>query len=161
MHRESPVLLSESPIHAQGVRVGLVVSAYHSEITSALEAGAVESYEMLGGVASDLVRVSVPGAFELVAVASALAERSNLHAVVALGCIVRGETRHDRWLAQAVAHGLASIAARLGKPVAFGVLTVDRLKQARDRAGGAKGNKGREAMIAAVGAAQAIATVRR
>jgi len=161
MQRADDAPAPEPPVDARGLRVGVVVSAYHPEITARLEAGAVEAFTELGGAGDDLVRVAVPGSFELVAVAAALAVRDDLHAVVALGCIVRGETRHDRWLAQAVAHGLASIAAARGKPVAFGVLTVERYRQAKERAGGEKGDKGREAMLAALGAARAIEAVRR
>jgi len=160
MHRET-VTAPVTPIDAHGLRVGVVISGYHAEITAKLETGAVEAFAECGGSADCLVRAVVPGAFELVAVAAVLAAREDIHAVVALGCIVRGETRHDRWLAQAVANGLASIAAERGKPVAFGVLTVERVRQARERAGGSKGNKGREAMLAAVGAARAIEAVRR
>jgi len=140
--------------------VGVVTSAYHGEITAALETGAVEAFVASGGVAEDLVRIDSPGAFELVAIAAALAARDDLDAVVALACIVRGETRHDRFLASAVANGLASISAERRKPVSFGVLTVERLRQARERAGGGKGNKGREAMLAAIGAARAIEAIR-
>lgn len=151
----------DAAIDAKGLRVGIVASAYHGDVTAAMESAAVEAFVEAGGRAEDLVRVPAPGAFELVAIASALAARGDLHAVVALGCIVRGETRHDRWLAQAVANGLASIAASSAKPVAFGVLTVERLRQARERAGGSKGNKGREAMIAAILASRSIEAVRR
>lgn len=161
MQRADDAATPEPPIQAHGLRVGVVVSAYHPEITARLEAGAVEAFAERGGSADDLERVAVPGSFELVPVAAVLAARDDLHAVVALGCIVRGETRHDRWLAQAISNGLASIAATRGKPVAFGVLTVERFRQAKERAGGEKGNKGREAMLAALGAARAIEAVRR
>ena len=160
MHRTSATA-DEPLIDAHGLRIGIVVSAYHAEITAPLETGAVEAFAERGGRADDLVRVAVPGAFELVPVAAAMAAREDLHGVVTLGCIVRGETRHDRWLAQAVANALASLAATSAKPVAFGVLTVERLRQARERAGGSKGNKGREAMLAALAAVRAIQAVRR
>ena len=88
---------------AEGRRVAIVTSRYHHAITSRLEAGAVEAYLAAGGVEADLVRCSSPGAFELVAIAAALAARPDLDGVVALGCIVAGETRHDRHLAAAVA----------------------------------------------------------
>ncbi len=144
---------------AVGRRVAIVTSRYHHAITSRLEEGAVEAFIGAGGAEADLVRCSSPGAFELVAIAAALAARSDLDGVVALGCIVAGETRHDRYLAAAVAQSLADLSARHAKPVAFGVLTVNELKQARDRAGGKVGNKGREAMEATLLAAETIAAM--
>ncbi len=160
MQPTAPDAPQDPPVDARGLRVGMATSAYHAEITAAMEAAAVEAFVEAGGRTEDLRRVASPGAFELVAIASALAARPDIDAVVALGCIVRGETRHDRVLADAVAGGLASIAAARAKPVAFGVLTVERSKEARERAGGAKGNKGREAMLAALVAARAIESVR-
>lgn len=141
--------------------MAIVTSRYHESITSKLEEGAIEAFREAGGDESDLIRCSSPGAFELVAIASALAARSDLDGVVALGCIVAGETRHDRYLAAAVAQALADLSARHAKPVAFGVLTVNELKQARDRSGGKVGNKGREAMDAVILAAETIAEVAR
>lgn len=141
--------------------MAIVTSRYHHAITSRLEAGAVEAFIAAGGAEADLVRCPSPGAFELVAIASALAARSDVDGVVALGCIVAGETRHDRYLAAAVAQSLADLSARHAKPVAFGVLTVNELKQARDRAGGKVGNKGREAMDAVLFAAESIESIRR
>jgi 6,7-dimethyl-8-ribityllumazine synthase len=76
-------------------------------------------------------------------------------AIVCLGCIIKGETSHDQYLAEAVAHGLTRISIDHGMPVAFGVLTVDSVEQARERAGGKHGNKGAEAMTAAIEAAKA------
>lgn len=144
---------------AGGRRVAIVTSRYHHAITSRLEEGAVEAFAAAGGSEADLIRCSSPGAFELVAIAAALAARSDVQGVVAIGCIVAGETRHDRYLAAAVARSLADLSARHAKPVAFGVLTVNELKQARDRAGGKVGNKGREAMEAVLLAAETIAAV--
>jgi 6,7-dimethyl-8-ribityllumazine synthase len=100
--------------------------------------------------------VKAPGAFELVAISRAAAVRGDVDAVVALGCVLTGETSHDRHICDAVAHGLARISVEFGKPAAFGVLTCQTLSQAQARCGGAKGNKGEEAMRAAIGAAQAI-----
>ena len=94
--------------------------------------------------------MAAPGAFELTIVAQALATREDLDAVVALGCIVRGETSHDEHLARTIAHGLTRIALDTRKTVTFGVLTCQTLHQARERAGGERGNKGSEAMAAAI-----------
>ena len=153
-------LAPESPTpDGRGLVVAVVTSRYHRAITDALESGAKAAFLEAGGVADDLVMFESPGGFELVAIASACAQRAEIDAVVALGCIVAGETRHDRYLAAAIAQSLADLSAQHAKPVAFGVLTVNELKQARDRAGGRHGNKGREAMEAALLAARSIAMV--
>jgi 6,7-dimethyl-8-ribityllumazine synthase len=146
---------------ARSLRLGIVVSRYHHEVTDALLEGARSTFAAAGGVEDDLIVVEAPGAFELVALARALAMRPDLDAVVCLGCVLTGETTHDRYICDAVAHGLAEITARSGRPVAFGVLTCQNLAQAQARAGGDKGNKGGEAMTAAIVAAQAVSTVRR
>jgi 6,7-dimethyl-8-ribityllumazine synthase len=146
---------------AAGLSIGVVTSRYHREITDRLEQGAIEAFAEAGGDSAKLRCISAPGAFELVPIASALLRRREIDAVVTLGCIVRGETRHDRVLADAIALSLANLAAELAKPVAFGVLTVEDLDQARCRSGGGKGrrgagHKGREAMEAAIAAASSI-----
>ncbi len=126
--------------------VAIVVSRYNASITDALEAGARDEYARRGGDPADLSVLPAPGTFELTVLASAAAQR--FAAVVALGCVVKGETSHDQHLASAVAHGLTDVSVRTGTPVAFGVLTVDTVEQARERAGGRQGNKGAEAMSA-------------
>lgn len=138
----------------------VVTSSYHGDITAALERGAVAEFEGAGGSRDRLRVVKAPGAFELVPIASVAASREDVDAVVAIGCVLTGETSHDRHLCDAVAHGLARACVEHGKPVTFGVLTCQTLAQAQARAGGAKGNKGAEAMAAAIGAAQAIKELR-
>lgn len=141
---------------ASGLRIAVVVSRYHSEITAALAKGAHDAFLRAGGAPDDLIEVTAPGAFDLPAICSALAHDGNVDAVVALGCVVTGETRHDEYIAHAIADGLVRIAVDTGIPVALGVLTVATLEQARARAGGAKGNKGAEAMTAAIDTVIAI-----
>ncbi|MFO0893730.1 MAG: 6,7-dimethyl-8-ribityllumazine synthase [Phycisphaerales bacterium] len=147
-------------VSAAGLRVALLVSGYHAEVAESLRRGAVEAFAGAGGDADAIVTIEVPGAFELVPVAAVAARRKDIHAVVALGCIIRGDTRHDRVLAGAVATALAGLAAECGKPVALGVLTVESLRQARERSGGKHGNKGQEAMMAAIAAARAVERAR-
>lgn len=139
-----------------GLRVGLVVSRYHTAIVNAMEEAAKATFLGAGGCAEDLLVVDAPGSFELVVISSALAKRPDVDAVVALGCVIRGETSHDRWINSAVSHGLADIAVATGKPVSFGVLTCDNMEQAQARSGGQVGNKGEEAMQAALSAVLAI-----
>ena len=147
--------------NARGLRVGIVTSRYHEGITGRLRDGALDAFRAAEGDESDLVLVDAPGSFELVALAHALTSRADIDAVVCLGCVLTGETTHDQYICQAVAAGLAEITARNGKPIAFGVLTCQSIEQARARAGGEKGNKGEEAMNAAIIAAQAVGRVQK
>lgn len=126
------------------MRVAVVVSRYNRRITDALEAGARSEFERRG-VGGRLEVVSVPGAFEL-AVGAGAAQRAGFDGVVCLGCLITGETTHDRYIAGAVSHALAELSAREGVPVGFGLLTCQTVEQAEARAGGAMGNKGAEAM---------------
>lgn len=141
---------------ARGLRIGVAVSQYHGDITEALRDGAVEVFTKAGGSADDLLIATVPGAFELLTLCQALARRGDLDAVIAIGCVIRGETTHDQYICQAVSQGLAQIALDTGKPVAFGLLTCQTKHQARERAGGEGGNKGAEAMAAAIETACAL-----
>ncbi|MFZ9688502.1 MAG: 6,7-dimethyl-8-ribityllumazine synthase [Phycisphaerales bacterium] len=143
-------------LSARSLRIVVVTSTYHAEITDALERGAIKAFEEASGDRSRLRLVKAPGAFELVAISRAAAVRGDVDAVVAIGCVLTGETSHDRHICDAVANGLARISVEFGKPAAFGVLTCQTLGQAQARAGGAKGNKGEEAMRAAIGAANAV-----
>jgi DNA repair protein RecN len=131
------------------------------DLAGRLRDGALDAFRAAEGDESDLVLVDAPGSFELVALAHALTSRADIDAVVCLGCVLTGETTHDQYICQAVAAGLAEITARNGKPIAFGVLTCQSIEQARARAGGEKGNKGEEAMNAAIIAAQAVGRVQK
>lgn len=128
--------------------VAIVVSRYNETITNALLEGARDAYLNAGGGADRLGVIEAPGAFELPVLANAAAQCGLYSGVVALGCVIKGETRHDEYIAAAIAHAIADIGARTGVPVAFGVLTTQNIEQARARAGGGKGNKGAEAMNA-------------
>jgi 6,7-dimethyl-8-ribityllumazine synthase len=140
---------------AAGLRVAVAVSRYHAEITASMRDSAVRRFGEAGGRPEDLLVVGAPGSFELTAVCRALAARGDLDAIVALGCVISGETPHDQYIASAVAHGLTEVTLRTGVPVAFGVLTCRSVEQARARCGGgaARGDKGAEAMAAAIEAA--------
>ncbi len=150
----------ENIANAAGLRIGLAVSRYHAPITEAMCEAAIERFIAAGGSKENLNLVSAPGAFELTAIARAFAVRDDIDAVVALGCVISGETTHDQYIASAVAQGLTMITAQTGVPVSFGVLTCQTLEQAQARSGGAKGNKGAEAMTGAIEAACAIRLVR-
>lgn len=141
---------------AAGVPVAIVVSRYNGSITEKLLAGAIEAYEAAGGDRRTLAVIDAPGSFEIPVLAQAAAACGRFRAVVALGCLIRGQTRHDRVIAEAVAKGLMDVACATGVPVTFGVLTVDSAKQALARAGGAQGNKGADAMRAALHSAAVL-----
>ncbi|MGE0441043.1 MAG: 6,7-dimethyl-8-ribityllumazine synthase [Gemmatimonadales bacterium] len=137
-------------------RIGIVVSAYHERITGALLEGALACCREAGVASDDIDVVWVAGAFELGSVAAAMARQRDYAALVALGVVIRGETPHFDYVAGETTRMLGRIATELGLPVGFGLLTVDTLAQATDRAGGAAGNKGREAAEAAIRAADVI-----
>lgn len=142
-------------MNAAGLRAGLVVSRYHEGITRALAEGAREAFVEAGGDPADLIELAAPGAYELPQIASALARSGRVDLIIALGCVIHGETKHFEYICQAVAQGLMTVSLESAMPVAFGVLTCDTLAQAKARAGGELGNKGVEAMHAALGALHA------
>ncbi|MFZ4574609.1 MAG: 6,7-dimethyl-8-ribityllumazine synthase, partial [Phycisphaerales bacterium] len=130
-------------------------------ITRRLEAGAVGEYLRRFSESGRLVVAEAPGAFELPTLAHAAAASGHFDAVVCLGCVIKGETSHDVYISHAISHAIAMIPLQTGVPVAFGVLTVDTPEQAVDRAGGVHGNKGEEAMIAALETLAAAAALRQ
>ncbi len=136
----------QGKLDGAGVKLALVVSRFNSEITAKLEAGAVEAL-VKSGVSEGAIDVyRVPGAFEIVQAARLAASQHD--GVVALGCILRGETVHFDLLAHEVTRALSELAARTGRPVAFGVLACETVEQARERAGGKEGNRGADAALA-------------
>lgn len=148
-------------VDARGLRVAIIASTYHHEVTSAMEEAAREEFLNAGGAPTDILRLAAPGAFELPLLVDAALSRADIAAVVAIGCIVKGETRHDRHLGSAVTHELARISVVRSKPVGLAVLTVENLKQAQARAGGKLGNKGADAMRAALSCVRLCEDIRR
>lgn len=140
-------------------RVAILVSRYNELITAKLLDGALASCREAGVSPDDVDVVWVPGAFELPAVAEAAARTGRYACLVALGAVVRGDTPHFDYVAGEAARGLGAVATGHAMPVAFGVLTVDTMQQALDRAGGSAGNKGHEAASAALEAADVIAQI--
>lgn len=140
-------------------RIAIVVSRYNGSVTSRLQEAAIAEYIARGGRRTDVEIYDAPGAYELPALALAAARSGRFAAVLALGCLIKGDTSHDRYIAQAVAQGLVDVTLATGLPVAFGVLTVDNPQQAQDRAGGSKGNKGQEAMSAVLDAVTSIRAI--
>lgn len=128
----------------------VIVSEWNEEVTESLYNGAIETLKQHGAHQSNIVRVDVPGSYELSLGAQKLAQREDVDAVICLGCVIQGETRHFDFICDAVAHGITNVSLKYDKPVIFGVLTTDNQKQAIERAGGKHGNKGDEAAITAI-----------
>lgn len=133
-----------------GRKVAIVVSEWNSEITEKLLEGCKKALLEHGLLETNLIVRFVPGSFELTHGANILAKDSEIDAVVTLGCIIQGETKHFDFISMAVAHGATFITTKHDKPIIFGVLTTNDQQQALDRAGGKHGNKGYEAGITAV-----------
>jgi 6,7-dimethyl-8-ribityllumazine synthase len=140
--------------------VAILVSRYNELITSRLLEGALACCAEAGIARADVDVVWVPGAFELPVAAAAAAGTRRYVCLVALGAVIRGDTPHFEYVAGEAARGLNAVAVQHGLPVGFGVLTVDTMQQAVDRAGGSAGNKGHEAAAAALQAADVIAQLR-
>ena len=136
--------------NADGLRFAFVVSRFNSFITERLAAGALDALEAAGATAKNIEVIHVPGSFEIPLAAKILAEAGRVDAVIAIGCILRGETPHFDYVASEVARGVQLAQLDTGVPIIFCVLTCDTLEQAIDRAGLKSGNKGREAGLAAV-----------
>lgn len=131
-------------------KFGIVVSEWNDQVTESLFTGAVETLLRHGVKKENIFRKNVPGSFELTLGAQWLAEIKEIDAVICLGCVIQGETRHFDFICDAVAHGITNVGLKFNKPVIFGVLTPDTLQQALDRSGGKHGNKGDEAAITAI-----------
>lgn len=137
-------------IDVSGKKFGIVVSEWNDQVTESLFSGALETLLKHGVKKDNIYRKNVPGSFELTLGAQWLAELEEIDAVICLGCVIQGETRHFDFICDAVAHGITNVGLKYNKPVIFGVLTPDTLQQALDRSGGKHGNKGDEAAITAV-----------
>jgi 6,7-dimethyl-8-ribityllumazine synthase len=140
----------EGEVSARGQRVAIVAARFNDFIVASLLKGATAAWAARGGVAADLAVIRVPGAFELPLAAKRLGASGRYDAVVALGCVIRGDTPHFEYVAGECARGLQQASLETGVPVAFGVLTVETVDQALERAATNAGNKGGEAMESAL-----------
>tara|TARA_B100001094_G_C17663141_1_gene545180 strand:- start:2 stop:496 length:495 start_codon:yes stop_codon:yes gene_type:complete len=134
----------------RGKKIGIIVSEWNDEITEGLKKGACEALLQCGTFERDIIVEYVPGAFELPLGAKFLLESKNLDAVIAIGCVVRGETAHFDYVCQGVTQGIQEVNLEYNKPVMFCVLTDDKIKQSKARSGGGLGNKGVEAAVGAL-----------
>lgn len=140
----------EGNLTAKSMKIGLVVGRWNGFIVDSLVKGAVDALVRHGGSKDDIVQVMAPGAFEIPIVAQKMAKSGKYDAVVALGAVIRGGTPHFEYVAGECVKGLGQVQLQTGIPISFGVLTVDTIEQAIERAGTKAGNKGEEAMLAAI-----------
>lgn len=142
--------LSQQLSSAADMKFGIVVSEWNHDITEALLKGAVKTLRTAGCAEHNIIIKYVPGTFELPLGAQFFAQYTDVDAVIALGCVIQGESRHFDFVCDGATFGITQAMLTWNMPVAFGVLTTDNMQQAIDRAGGAHGNKGDEAAATAI-----------
>jgi 6,7-dimethyl-8-ribityllumazine synthase len=131
-------------------KIGILVSEWNETITGSMRDAAVETLMQSGIPEENIIVYPVPGSFELPTAAAFLCESGTVHAVICIGCVIQGETRHFEFICQSVSQGISRVGLDYLMPVIFGVLTTDTYEQALERAGGKHGNKGVEAAAAAL-----------
>lgn len=140
----------EGNVIAEGLRFGVVVGRFNEFISGKLLGGALDAFKRHGAEDSNVDIAWVPGAFEIPLIAQKMAESGKYDAVITLGAVIRGSTPHFDFVCNEAAKGVAAIALKTGIPTIFGVLTVDSIEQAIERAGTKAGNKGYEAAVSAI-----------
>lgn len=143
------------------MRIGIVVARFNELVSQPLLDGAVDALVRHGADEEHITVAWVPGSFEIPIAARTMAEQGDIDALVCLGAVIRGDTAHFDYVAGEAARGIAAVHATTGVPAGFGVLTVDTLEQALDRAGGKHGNKGSDAALAAVEMVNLLRELRR
>ena len=146
----SGIQVIEGRLNIRSARIALLVSRFNGFIVESLLSGAVDTLKRHGAEEHDLQIVRVPGAFEMPLAARRLAASQRYEAIIALGAVIRGGTPHFEYVAGECTKGLAAVSMEFDLPVAFGVLTVDTIEQAIERAGTKAGNKGEEAALSAM-----------
>ncbi len=131
-------------------KFAIVVAEWNNEVTEKLFEGAYQTLIQYGAEPTNIFRGNVPGSFELTLGAQWFALREDIDAVIALGVVIQGETKHNDYINHAVAQGITNLSLKTSKPIIFGVLTPNNMEQALDRAGGLHGNKGDEAAMTAI-----------
>lgn len=158
-HRLQPENVLRGRLDASGLRFAIAVTRWNEFITERLLAGALDCIAMSGGDTGGVTIAWCPGAFELPSVVDRLARSGRFDAVISLGAVIRGATPHFDYVAGAASNGIASIALASGVPCTNGVLTVDTIEQAIERAGTKAGNKGWEAAQAAIETATLLRSI--
>jgi 6,7-dimethyl-8-ribityllumazine synthase len=146
----SDITVVEGELVVRDACIALLVSRFNSFVVDSLLAGALDTLKRHGADERDLQIVKVPGAYEMPLVAQRLAASKRFEAIIALGAVIRGGTPHFEYVAGECTRGLSAVSMQYGIPVAFGVLTVDTIEQAIERAGTKAGNKGGEAALSAI-----------
>lgn len=161
MKRDSqqPVVY-EGDLVATDLKVGIVVSRFNELVTERLLEGALDAWRRHGGAPENIEIARVPGAFEIPLAARTMAEGGRYQAVVCLGCVIRGATSHYDYVCAQAASGVLQAGLNAKVPVIFGILTTDTLEQAFERAGSKAGNKGADALLAAVEMARLLTKLR-
>lgn len=131
-------------------RIAIVYAEWNPEITTAMRDGAERTLIEHGVKSKNISFIPVPGTYELSCAANWMACNDDIDAVICIGCVIQGETRHFEFICQAVSQGLTNVSLQTGKPIIFSVLTCDTMQQALDRAGGRHGNKGVEGAVTAL-----------
>lgn len=135
----------------KGFRIGIAVAEWNREITDALAEGALETLRKYDVTDEDIRLIHVPGSFELTSAADMMLRNDKqLDAVICIGCVIQGETRHFDFICEAVSQGITNVALKHEKPVIFSLLTTNNFEQAKDRSGGKHGNKGIEGAVTAL-----------
>lgn len=134
----------------KGYKIGIVVSEWNEEVTGALLEGAYNTLLRHDVEIDDIMVKTVPGSFELVYAAAFMMDYTDVDAIIAIGCVIRGDTPHFDYICQGTTQGLAELNGRAEVPVIYGLLTCNTMQQALDRCGGALGNKGDECAITAL-----------
>ena len=144
------VKVVEGALDARGMKFGIIVSRFNSAITERLLEGALEALKTHGGEDKDIDVVRVPGAFEIPLLTKKLAASGKYDALICLGAVIRGDTPHFEYIAEAVTHGIGAVVLEHRLPISFGVLTTNNVEQAMERAGAKSENKGFEAALTAI-----------
>lgn len=135
---------------AEHMKFGIVVAEWNYQITGALAQGAIDTLVKHGASESNIIVKHVPGTFELTLGGQFMAEYTQVDAIILLGCVIQGDTRHFDFICDGVTQGTTDLNLKYNKPFIFGVLTTNNEQQALDRAGGRLGNKGDEAAVTAI-----------
>ena len=141
---------SQQEFSALGLRFGIVVADWNHEVTDKLEEGAYQTLLKHQASEQDIITRRVPGSIELTLGAQLMAEHLEVDAVICLGCVIQGETRHFDYVCESVTQGITQLNIQYKMPFIYGILTTENQRQALDRAGGKHGNKGDEAAVAAI-----------
>lgn len=140
----------EGQLQAKGWKIGIIVSRFNDFISSRLLEGALDALRRLGAEEEDLLIYRVPGSFEIPFMAKKLAKSKKVNGVLCLGVLIRGDTPHFDFLSAEITKGVAQVSLEEGVPCSFGILTVDSIEQAIERAGTKAGNKGWDAAVSLI-----------